>query len=276
MNILKSTDKLIELQELQHQDLEELIHLQPEGWPDIRPFIQFYLNDPFCFPIKIVKNNEIAGIGCAIVHNKVGWLAHIIVRNLFRNQGIGRLITESLVNMLLSKGCETLHLIATDLGAPVYQKVGFETVTNYLFFKNINFENRIVISERVVPFDEKFKEQVAQLDIETAGEERFFHLEPHLPGSFVYLKDGKVEGFFLPALGEGLITASTANAGIELMKFRLKKMDHVAIPSENVAGIEFLHQNNFREFKTAKRMRFGLKRNWKPQNIYNRIGGNLG
>src|SRR5688572_32638579 len=33
--------------------------------------------------------------------------------------------------------CETIYLIATELGAPVYEKCGFETETEYLYFKDL-------------------------------------------------------------------------------------------------------------------------------------------
>ncbi|MBL0009542.1 MAG: GNAT family N-acetyltransferase [Saprospiraceae bacterium] len=99
------------------------------------PAIQFYITSDFCFPIKVSIDHKIAGTGTAIIHHDVAWLAHIIVHPDFRNQGIGKLITESLVKMAHAKSCDTLYLLATELGEPVYRKIGFETETEYLFFK---------------------------------------------------------------------------------------------------------------------------------------------
>ena len=36
----------------------------------------FYINAPFASPVKAVADNAIAGIGAAIIHNDVAWLAH--------------------------------------------------------------------------------------------------------------------------------------------------------------------------------------------------------
>ena len=93
---------------------------------------------------------------------------------------------------------------------------------------------------------------------------------------FVYQQNNIVEGFYLQGFGEGLIIANTSTAGNELMKFRLATKEHAAFPVDNIVATEFMHQNNFKEFRRAKRMRLGAKRALQPTGIYNRIGGNLG
>ena len=66
------------------------------------------------------------------------WLAHINVQPGNRNHGLGKLITQFLVDEAQAKNCDTIYLIATDLCEPVYKKVGFETETDYLFLKILN------------------------------------------------------------------------------------------------------------------------------------------
>ena len=101
-------------------------------------------------------------------------------------------------------------------------------------------------------------------------------MDGHLRGAYVFLTDGQVEGFYLPSFGDGLITATTPKAGTELMKIRLGIMDNATFPIDNRAAAEFMHNKNFLEYRTAKRMRLGKQRAWEPANIYNRVGGNLG
>ena len=118
---------------LENGDLNFIAELQPLGWQDIVPTIDFYTKSHFCLPIKVTIDKKIVAIGTAIVHNDIAWLAHIIVHPDNRNQGIGNLITKTLVENLESKRCDTIYLIATALGEPVYKKLGFETETDMYY-----------------------------------------------------------------------------------------------------------------------------------------------
>jgi len=262
-------------QPLELPDLELITALQPTDWQNIIPSIEFYINSTFCFPIKLIIDNKIVGIGTTIIHNDIAWLAHIIVHPEHRNQGIGKIITQTLVDSLQTK-CDTIYLIATDLGKPVYKKIGFETETEYLFFKDIQADRNWKISEGILPYADNFKPYIARLDRRVSGEDRLFHLEQYLGNSSVYVQNNIVEGFYLPSCGEGLITAITNPAGSELMKLRLMTNENAAFPRDNLTATAFMHQNNFKEFKRATRMRLGIKKRWQPANIYNRIAGNLG
>ena len=264
------------IQTLKHNDIHALTGLTPEGWQNIVPIFDFYTKSNFCFPIKAVYDNKIVGIGTTIIHNDTAWLAHIIVHPDKRNQGIGQLITQTLIDSVKTKSCDTIHLIATDLGAPLYQKLGFVTETEYLFFKDIKPDQSWTTSKNIIPFAENFRKQVQSLDHQVSLENRMLHVEQHLKNGFIYLQDNKVEGYYLPTFGEGLIVANTATSGLELIKLRLKSKENASFPVDNLSAAAFFHQHNFKEFKTAKRMRLGQKKNWQPTKIYNRIGGHLG
>lgn len=264
------------IQPLTDNDLHSLADLQPEGWQDIVPTIRFYTGNDFCFPVKVSINDTIVGIGTTIIHHDIAWLAHIIVHPAHRNKGIGKLITQSLVYLSKINRSTTLHLIATTFGEPVYEQVGFETTTSYLFFKDIKAAGQWTISKNIVPFKDDFKAQIARIDREVSGEDRLFHLQQYLGNGYVYLQDNQVAGFYLPDCGEGLITATTDQAGIELMKLRLAKKENASFPADNLAAAAWMEAHGYKAFKTAKRMKLGLEKAWQPANIYNRIGGNLG
>ncbi len=257
-------------------DIDSITELQPAGWEDIAPNIAYYITSDFCFPIKIVIENEIAAIGATIVHNDTAWLGHIIVREKRRGQGIGRLITEKLVDIANSQNCQTIYLIATDLGAPVYEKVGFLTETEYLFFKDLDIENHASAFENIRNYTESDRKAVFEIDRATSGEERMCEIEGHLERGFVYHDKNGIDGFYLPTLREGLIIANSPIAGVDLLKFHLSKNSKVVLPKDNLAGISFLYESGFREFSKAKRMRLGRKRDVRFEHIYNRIAGNIG
>ncbi len=266
----------MDLQTLEHSDINLITGLLPPGWEGIIPTIDFYTNSNFCSPIKVTIDKKIVGIGTTILHNDTAWLAHIIVHSDYRNQSIGKLITQTLVESSNSKCCDTIYLLATDLGEPVYKKIGFETETEYLFFKGEKAIGSFTNSENIIAFNSDFKKQILNLDRQVSGEDRMLQLEQHLSSGFVYLQDNDVMGFYLPTLGDGLIIATTNSAGQELMRLRLTSKDFASFPIDNVSATEFMSQNNFKQVRKEKRMRLGEKRNWQPTNIYNRIGGNLG
>ncbi|MCF8429018.1 MAG: GNAT family N-acetyltransferase [Bacteroidia bacterium] len=266
----------MEIQVLTQNDLDLMAELQPKGWPDILPAILCYVQSPNCFPIKLIYKKKIIGIGTTIINSDTAWLAHIIIHPDYRNVGFGSIITQKLVSSLFDKNIATIYLIATELGQPVYEKIGFLEETEYLFFKDFKSDKSIGVSNNIVPFVDEYKSQILALDFKASGENRIQLIKPNLVEGFAYLNGDIVEGFYLPTLGEGMIVANSNIAGIELMKLRMTTKDNIAFPIENKEATNFMCQNNYKEFKTAKRMRLGIKRGWQPQNIYNRIGGNLG
>ena len=167
----------MEFKKFEYSDLEILSTLQPEGWGDITPAYQFYTISNFCFPLKVIIDNKIIGIGAAIIHNDVAWLGQIIVHPDFRNKGTGKKISQALVDLSKAKQCGTIYLIATDLGAPIYESIGFETETQYLFFKDIKIDSESSTSQLIVPFEEKYRKQIIILDKKVSGENRVHHLE---------------------------------------------------------------------------------------------------
>lgn len=268
--------KHLSIQALKSSDLPVISEFQPEGWSDIIPPFLSYLSSPFCFPVKVITNGNIVGIGASIIHEDVAWLAHIIVHPEYRNQGIGRFLTEYLLENVLNRNCKTIYLIATTLGEPIYKKVGFVAETEYLFFKKLSHDFKSESSPHILPYTDLFRSEIATMDRLVSGENRFLHLEKHLVDSFVFRKEKHIEGFYIPNLGDGLIIAKTDSAGLALLKKRLSDREIAVFPVDNTAATAFLRKNTYQEFRRAKRMCFGKYRNWNPACIFNRIGGNLG
>jgi len=260
---------------LLRQDLDSVSSLQPEGWPDILPFMDHYTQSSYCIPYKVVMAGHMVGIGTGIVHGAVGWLGHIIVSPTSRNQGIGRMITQTLVDALQGQGCTTLYLVATDLGAPVYAKLGFETETEYLFFKDI-VPDLLRPDPHVVNYRPEHFAQIVALDRRVSGEDRMIELEPHLQDGLIYEVGDTVEGVYLPTLGEGMIVAITPSAGIGLTKRRRALSSSVVFPIDNVHATQYWYSLGYKECRRAKRMRLGKARPWQPENLYGRIAGNIG
>ncbi len=260
-----------------NNDLNNLSCLQPDGWTDIVPAFEYYINSSFCYPLKTKIDGQIVGLGVSIIFGDTSWLAHIIVNKDFRNRGIGYEIVQKLLLDLKNESCPTCLLIATELGQPVYEKAGFKIVSPYTFFDRGKSRTYLQISKKVVAFHNEHYSKIMSLDRKISGENREMLLQENTKNAMVYIDNYDVKGFYLPGLGEGLIVAESEEAGIELMKLKLSKTDKAVIPSENKTAAEFLLQNGFVESQTkGVRMILGQDVDWQPEKIYSRIGGNFG
>jgi len=233
----------MDIQTLHHTDLPYIKSFQPPEWGDISPSLAYYTQNDFCHPIKIVEDDIIIGIGCTILHDDTAWLAHIIVHPDHRNRGIGTVITQTLIDRV-PINCETIYLIATELGEPVYTKLGFETETEYAFLKGGSLDDDLPISPNIKLYSETYKTSILDIDQQISGEGRMSILEKHLTNARLYISNYKLEGFYLPTLNEGFIAANNPEAGIELMKLRLKAQQISVLPIENIYALLFLDKHN--------------------------------
>lgn len=266
----------MKIQPLEPNDLSQLAALQPPDWQDITPHLKYYIESPHSHPIKVVEGNEITGIGTTVLNEDTAWLALIIVHPGHRNKGLGRMITEYLINSLDQSRYTTIYLVATPLGEPVYKKLGFVEETEFLFFRD--GETDFAMSEFIWPVGEQYRDAVFAMDREVFGENRRHRIIENLRSAFVYRNENNaVEGYYLPAWGEGLVVAQNETAGLALMKLRLKLTLFPAIvPVDNQTAIRFLTENGHQQFRNAKRMRLGKARPWQPEKIYNRVSGQIG
>ena len=265
----------MEILPLNQSDLNLLSTIQPLDWTDISIPIQFYLSTSYCFPFKAVIDGTFVGTGTAILHEKTGWLSTIITHSDYRNQGIGKQITQHLLHFLQSQHCDHIYLIATALGQLVYEKLGFEVHCKYAFYGDVDLPD-LEISELIIPYQPVFKEAIFKLDASISGENRSQHLESFTKDSFVYFENGKVKGAYYPTFGDGLIIAESEKIGIELMKKRFQKFRMASFPEENLAANNFMKSMGYESRVSNPRMYFGKQMLWNPKGLFNRIGGKIG
>lgn len=263
------------IEKISINDIKDLHELQPEGWPDILPSFQLYVNSLFCHPVKIVISSKTVGIGASMSFGETSWLAHIIVDPEFRNKGIGTFIVNHLCAYLKGNGVISISLLATDLGFPLYKKAGFIEQTEYLFYERKG-PIRNEISKNIVSFSDDDREEIIGLDRKISGESRANILRNKMRNSYIYKSNNKILGYYLPELGEGFIIAEDSEAGIELMKVRFLKQNKGILPVDNSDGIKFIQNEGFSEVRRAKRMILGEAFPWSPDKIYNRIAGKVG
>ena len=271
----QSIDNNLNIQPLSSKDVESAAALQPDGWGDILAPIRFYTTTPFCHPLKATIHDQIVGIGTAIIYGSTAWLAHIIVGKDHRNAGIGTAITKSLINLIRATGCETMLLLATALGEPVYKKLGFNVEAKYVFLDHGDLPEPSM-DENIIAFTEPYRQVLLDLDKRVSGENRERLFNDHLKDCKLFLQKDDLKGFYFPTLGDGLIISNNPAAGFELMKHKGKLNKKFCVPLDNVAGINFLENHGYTKLREASRMVCGKKIKWDGNQIYSRIGGNLG
>lgn len=262
------------IQPITIDDVEEANNVQPKEWGSIAHHITHYVTSPHCHPIKLVRDDKIIGMGTTILHKDTAWLAHIIMHESERSKGLGTLVTKALIDSIDKSTYKTILLVATELGEYVYNKLGFETEGEYSVFKDVTIKTET--SPLIIPFEEKYREQLNTLDTKAYGEDRKNSINKHIPKALLYVRDNKVDGFYMPTFSDGLIVAATNETGIALQKYRLQTNSLCIFPSENTALTAFLIGQGHTEFKRVKKMFLGEKIKSQPTMIYNRIGGHLG
>lgn len=265
----------MQFEPFEQQDLIGLNIFSPPGWGDLVPRFVHFLSAPFCHPIKLTEQEKTVAIGTSILHGDTAWLACIIVHPDHRNKGYGKWMTQQLIDNVPSS-YKTIYLDATDMGYPVYTKLGFEVEILYAHLKPEKSLPTPPPSPLLIAYDEQYHEQLLQLDQSISGEDRSPTLIPHINSSQLYISGNKLEGFYLPTLDDGLIIACTEKAGLELVHSRLRDKAYAVLPVANKPAIAFLQQQELVQFRTSRRMRLGKPRKVQFENIYNRISGQLG
>ena len=71
------------------------------------------------------------GVGCGYLEGATGGIYYVATPAQFRRRGAGAAITSWLVNHLLDGGAAEVTLQASAAGFPVYERLGFRTVSDY-------------------------------------------------------------------------------------------------------------------------------------------------
>ncbi len=264
----------LSISKINYAELDKVSLLKPEGWTDIIPAFKFYCSSDFCFPFKLKADKVIAGTGCAIILEQTAWLGHIIVRPEYRRNGFGSMIVSHLMNFLKEKNVQTVSLIASSEGFPMYKKYGFVKTENYLSFMRTSETVLETPDCEILPYNEKYRDEIYSIDQIASGENRIKFLQNKLSEGFICIKRGTLSGYYIPSLAEGLITAVDAVSGISLLKY--KNPERFTVPEVNTTAINYALSHGFKEQYKLSRMFFGKHLNRNPEYIYSRISGFLG
>lgn len=259
-------------------EIPKLIGFAPPEWnTNLSLIFGFHFGHPYFFPIVAEVEGELAGCANGILFGRTGWLGNIIVLPNYRGHGLGTGLTQYLVDYFFTKGCITQILVATSMGEPIYRKIGFRKVSEYIFLNSP--DNPSVLSaESIRPCRPDDYDKICRIDYSITAEDRRSFLARFLATGWVHESSrDEIDGFFLPEMGQGAILAENDEAGLGLISHKMKSGGKlIVLPKQNKSALTYLSIHGYQEVIRAPRMVLGPDLNWQPANIYSRGSGYSG
>jgi GNAT superfamily N-acetyltransferase len=255
-------------------------------WGVRREFLAFATTQPACTPLVAEVDGVIVGTGVGTANGAVGWIGTIFLAPDWRGHGLGRAITQAIIDRLVSAGARTLVLVATADGRRLYEKMGFEVQTRYRIFEAPGVSaTRHGSASAVRPFQPGDLEAMFALDREGTGEDRAHVVQrfatPDSTKVFL-LPDGSIDGFVIraPWGGGATVARSFESAAAIIAERRVRAGPggrvNVGLLQENEDGIARLAEVGFSPRWAAPRMIRGAPMAWHPEWIWGQFNHAIG
>jgi ribosomal protein S18 acetylase RimI-like enzyme len=253
-------------------------------WGVRREWLEFAATQPACAPLVAEADGEIVGTGVGTASGRVGWIGTIFIAPDQRGHGLGRSITQAIIERLESAGCTSLVLVATSEGRRLYERMGFEVQTQYRILQAIGLPPADQ-PDAVRPFEAGDLAPIEQLDREGTGEDRAHaigRLANPDTARVAAGADGGIEGFVIRApWGGGATVARSADAALRILTARRRAAGpegriRVGLLDENVEGLARLTEVGLRLTWSAPRMLRGEPLAWHPDWIWGQFNHAMG
>ena len=259
------------------------------GWGVRRDWLAFAATQEQCLPLVAEAEGEIVATGVGTANGRAGWIGSIFVAPDHRGSGLGRAITEAIIDWLDSAGCRTLVLVATSDGRRLYERMGFEVQTQYRILQAVGLppapDANGSAGGQVRSFEAADLEAIIALDRYGTGEDRH-HAIARLadPDSTRVASgdDGEVEGYVIRApWGGGATVARSADAAVRIVTTRRRAAGpegrvRVGLVDENAEGLARLGEVGLRLVWSAPRMIRGEPLPWRPETIWGQFNHAMG
>jgi hypothetical protein len=257
------------------------------GWGVRRDWLAFAATSDRCRAVVAEAGGEVVATGVGTANGPVGWLGSVFVAPDRRGHGLGRAVTQAVLDWLEAAGCSTVVLVATDDGRRLYERMGFDVQTSYRILEAPGLDDADAPGSRhplVRPFTSGDLDAMATLDRIATGEDRR-HLLERFAGpetARIAASGGQVAGFLVrPPWGGGATVASTPDDAVAMITARRRTAGpagrvRVGVLDENEAGIARLLAEGFREAWSAPRMVRGAPIEWRPELIWGQFNHAVG
>jgi predicted N-acetyltransferase YhbS len=246
--------------------------LERGGLSSSRPqILEFLVASPGTQIFVGCRDGRVAGVAGSVRFGRTGWLGNVAVDDRFRGQGLGTAISQAAVDGLLEAGVATVLLTATELGRPVYERLGF---TDEGVSYGVWEQRRPLILGNARPATVRPGriDGAIRHDADATGEDRRGYLAPFADRAWMAGEAGPT-GYWvaLPWGGGPVIAASAASARpliIEML--RTSPGSRLAFPELNAHGAAIAVSLGFDLAGRVRRMRLGPPvPGYRPEAIFN-------
>ncbi|MED0962558.1 GNAT family N-acetyltransferase [Bacillus paramycoides] len=164
----------IRVERLRREKIEDIAALSSYiGWDYNREEIETILNTGIVYGVVNEKEELIASAAIILYGETLASIGMVIVHPDYKGRGIGKAITDLCVKSVSTQ--TPIVLIATDEGEPLYEKLGFRTVS-YVSKYICNSYNKnykcVGNEEYIVNYEECDLEEIIQIDEDAFGTNR--------------------------------------------------------------------------------------------------------
>jgi len=253
-------------------------------WGDRRSWFEFATTQPECHPVVAEADGRVVGTGVGTANGTVGWVGTIWVEPAFRGAGLGRALTQEVIDGLEAAGCRTLLLVATDEGLPLYERMGFALQTRYRILEASGVRAGAAGETRVRAFEARNLETMLELDRLATGEDRGHVIRRFAAADStkVLEVDGAVRGYVVRApWGGGATVASSPADALKILDSRRRASGpggrvRVGLLEDNAAGLEALRLAGLEPIWSAPRLVRGEPLDWRPDWIWGQFNHAMG
>jgi GNAT superfamily N-acetyltransferase len=253
-------------------------------WGVRREWLEFAAAQPACSPIVADADGEIVGTGVGTANGPVGWIGTIFIAPDRRGRGLGRAITQEIIDRLESAGCRSLVLVATAEGRRLYERMGFEVHSRYHVLQASGLPESDT-EDGVRPFEANDLTAIEGLDRMGTGEDRGHAIRRFASPATTRVttgQDGAVEGYVLRApWGGGATVARTPEAALRILAARRRSAGvggrvRLGLLDENSEGLARLLDVGLEPTWSAPRMHRGEPPAWRPEWIWGQFNHAMG
>jgi GNAT superfamily N-acetyltransferase len=230
------------------------------------------------------SEGRVAATSVATRYGRTGWIGHLFVRPELRGHGLGTRMTSVSVSHLQRAGCDSVLLASTELGRPIYERLGFKVETSYHELRGTALPKTVELApyRPLMPSD---RAALRELDKQVSGDDRGPLLSRFedfawgvyrggsLAGAAVALPWGGAWAAMLPGASDADSAAmvrlirTVGSVGPEVIMYP---------PDENRLALDLLQNSGFEELRTVPRMVLGKRSEWLPAAVWNPMSLGLG
>jgi predicted N-acetyltransferase YhbS len=236
--------------------------------PTVASLIAFPRESPDGDVMVAERDGRPIGGVCCASFGRTGWIGALGVLPDARRRGAGEALTRAACARLRERGAETVLLFATDMGRPLYERLGFEAEGTVTAWRGTAGTAHADVVLRVVR--EHDRPALRAIDEAATGEHRAPVLDALTPLSgLVAERAGEPAGWAVTSpWGAGVAVCATDDAaGVALTAAATggPGSSTMVVPDANAAAADALSHWGFSPTAAGARMRLGPPVAWRPE-----------